>query len=217
MKCRCAPSLSADVVWSQLDCYSILMLTPLTTVGRSAFRAKICDCNSSKFGSLLFSRSSPSDGLRLTYSIKINIVFSWELRKEMFSINLCGWFVCVFVCKIWFGAVTYDVTDSIVKYIFKFFFFANLLMMGGQMLRIHQKMLMLMVLMLLLLQLLMVMVWMMRWFKFHFMIGHTIIFERVNWIECWWYKHSVNVHIRLVLHHIRLHVFVWCIEAVAHN
>lgn len=74
--------LRVCVCVSELNFYSILMFTPLTTVGRSAFRAKICDCNSCKFGSLLLSRSSPSDGLRLTYSIKINIVLSWELRKE---------------------------------------------------------------------------------------------------------------------------------------
>lgn len=46
-------------------------------------------------------------------------------------------------------------------------------MMRGQMLRMHQLMLLLMVLILVLL---IVMVQVVRWFKFHCMVGHVVVF-----------------------------------------
>lgn len=185
--------------------HSILMLTPLTTVGRSAFRAIICDCNSCKFGSALCSRSSSSDGLRLTCSIKLNIQFSSELRekKNMFAINWNEnelWVgVCVCVCD-WNVFVCLGVLWLMKMH-------ANLLVMC-QVLRMHQLMLVLVLVLVLMLLLLMVVVRVMRWLEFyHFMFGQAVVFGRMNRTEWRRHNHTVNIDVRLV-RHVRLHVFV---------
>lgn len=99
-----------------------------------------------------------------------------------------------------------DATDSIA-------YFVLYLLVMAQMLWMHK--LLMLVLMVLVLLLLMMMLMMGR-LKFHFMIAHAIVFGRMHWTEWCWNDHSV-LNTRLMLHHVRLHVFIRRMKTVVHD